>query len=326
MTQVAATPKQRQILTELLGDKSSRPEFDPGLADDLRAELEDDLAAVAAERSERDRLVVAKFDLQNVHACEGFYQAKQYEQFAWTVENTRGRVVHRGLQRQIVSGYAHEPLDLAEQAITAFVEDDDPYGPGEFLRGIDTATREDLVGEAGDALTKFLMDWPPIPRAWRPRVESAVSAPLCGGRLELRGRVDLALGAPEGNRANVFIVDFKTGRENDHHIQDARFYALIETLARGTPPYRVATYYLDSGTYRMEDVTPDVLAVAVRRTVDGARAMHLVQSQPQRALTLRPNPLCGFCPRLPDCEPGLAHRARRGDPALDGMDEGDLDA
>jgi hypothetical protein len=148
-----------------------------------------------------------------------------------------------------------------------------------------------------------------------------VSSPLCDGRIELRGRVDLALGTPEGNRANVFIVDFKTGRENDHHIQDARFYALVETLARGTPPYRVATYYLDSGTYRKEDVTPDVLAVAVRRTVDGARAMHIVQTEPARELDLRPNPLCRFCPRLGECEPGRAHVERRVDPALAGIDD-----
>ena len=315
----APSPKQRQIMTELLGDKSTRPEFDPFLAVELRERLETELAEIAADLTERDRLVVSKYDLQNVHACEGLYAGKLYEQFEWSVQNTRGRIVHRGVQRQIVSGYAYEPLDLAGQALTQFIEEDDLYGPSEFLRNLDPGAREDLVSDAADALTKFLMDWPPIQRSWRPRVESAVGAPLCGGRIELRGRVDLALGAPEGSRANVFIVDFKTGRENDHHIQDARFYALIETLARGTPPYRVATYYLDSGTYRSEDVTIDVLEVAIRRTVAGARAMHRIQTEKDHRPELRPNPLCRFCPSLPDCEPGKAHNARRGG------DLGDLD-
>lgn len=315
------TPKQREIMTALLGDKASRPEFDAGLAVELRERLETELAGVASEVTEPDRLVVAKYDLQNVHACEGLYAGKLYEQFEWTVENTRGRIVHRGVQRQIVSGYAYEPLDLAEQALTQFVEDDDVYGPSEFLRGLDPGSREDLIGDAADALTKFVMDWPPIQRSWRPRVESAVGAPICGGRIELRGRVDLALGAPEGTRANVFIVDFKTGRENDHHIQDARFYALIETLARGTPPYRVATYYLDSGTYRSEDVTLDVLEVAVRRTVAGARAMHRIQAATGYRPELRPNPLCRFCPSLPECEPGTAHMARRRDDVIEELDE-----
>jgi hypothetical protein len=307
---VARTPKQHEILTVLLGDKTSRPEFDPALASELRDLLERDLADVAVDLTPRDRLVVGKHDLQHVHACEGLYQAKLYDHFEWTVQNTRGRIVHRGVQRQIVSNYAYEPLDLAEQALVQFLEEDDGYGPGEFLRGLDAGAREDLVGAAGDALTKFLMDWPPIRRSWRPRVESAAGALLCGGRIELRGRVDLTLGAPEGTRANVFIVDFKTGREHDHHIQDARFYALIETLSRGAPPYRVATYYLDSGTYRSEDVTADVLEVARRRTVAGVRAIHRVRRDPASRAEVRPNPLCRFCPALGDCEPGQGFTAR----------------
>lgn len=310
-------------MASLLGVKGSRPEFDPDIATELRDRLETDLAETAAELVERDRLVIAKYDLQNIHACEGLYAGKLYEQFEWTIENTRGKIVHRGVQRQIVSGYAYEPLDLADQALTQFIEEDDVYGPSEFLRTLDAGAREDLVGEAADALTKFVMDWPPIQRSWRPRVESAVGAPLCGGRIELRGRVDLALGSPEGNRANVFIVDFKTGRENDHHIQDARFYALIETLARGTPPYRVATYYLDSGTYRSEDVTLDVLEVAVRRTVAGARAIHRIQTETGYRPELRPNPLCRFCPRLTDCEPGTIHMTKPRDPFLQEIDDDD---
>src|SRR5262249_35499837 len=139
---------------------------------------------------------------------------------------------------------------------------------------------------------------------------SVTAHALCDGRVELRGRVDLAIGEPEDNRAGVFVVDFKTGRENDHHIQDARFYALVETLRSEIPPFRVATYYVDSGTYRSEDVTEAVLEVAVRRTVDGARAMHRVESGTPPPPVLRPNALCRFCPRRADCGPGRDHLAR----------------
>ena len=66
----------------------------------------------------------------------------------------------------------------------------------------------------------------------------------------LRGKVDLALGRATGTQARVLIIDFKTGQVRSAHAEDLRFYAVIETIRVGVPPFRLATFSLDSGTWR----------------------------------------------------------------------------
>ncbi len=83
------------------------------------------------------------------------------------------------------------------------------------------------------------------------------------------GKVDLTLGHPEGNRAGKVLIDLKTGGFSPQHLEDLRFYALIETIRLGTPPRRVATYYLDQGKFVPEDITNDVLFAAAARLIDG---------------------------------------------------------
>jgi hypothetical protein len=68
-----------------------------------------------------------------------------------------------------------------------------------------------------------------------------------------------ALGRPGVSPPQVGIVDFKSGAERQEHRDDARFYALLECLRNGVPPFRIASYYLDSGEPRPEDVNEGVL-------------------------------------------------------------------
>ena len=86
-------------------------------------------------------------------------------------------------------------------------------------------------------------------------------------------------------------------------------------IRTGVPPFRVASYYLDSCSFRAEDVTVELLlTTAVGRVVEGVRRMvelHLKQREP----TLTPGPACGWCPRREACDgPALwaAERAARG--------------
>ena len=72
---------------------------------------------------------------------------------------------------------------------------------------------------------------------------------LCDERIVLRGKYDLALGRAQGTEARVLIVDFKTGDRHGSHLDDLRYYALLETIRNGVPPFRVATYYLDASTF-----------------------------------------------------------------------------
>jgi hypothetical protein len=129
----------------------------------------------------------------------------------------------------------------------------------------------------------------------------------------LNGKVDLSLGhAPRGTTANKVLVDLKTGGFSPNHQDDLRFYALIETVRLGTPPRRLATYYLDSGQFRVEDVTEALLWSATRRTVDGARKMAELRTREREARFL-PGPGCRWCPISDTCEPGQAWLAAGAD-------------
>jgi hypothetical protein len=224
------------------------------------------------------------------------------------VQNVRGRIAHRAVERLVVAGDDSSPMDLAEGALRYLAEDEEPRGPGAFLRSIDEEERHALVLAVSDIVTKFVIDWPPIERSWVPRIESTSKFPLFGGKLELNTRVDLALGMPRGLEARTFVVDLKTGRPSPDHRQDLRFYALVETLARGTPPFRVASYYLDSGTYDYEDITADALWETVALVVPGIIAMCRVRTDGPESFNA--NPLCPWCPAFDGCEVGQKEFSR----------------
>ena len=44
-------------------------------------------------------------------------------------------------------------------------------------------------------------------------------------------------------------------------------YALLLTLRFGVPPYRVASFFLESGTWQAEDVTEQTLVHAADRVI-----------------------------------------------------------
>jgi len=101
--------------------------------------------------------------------------------------------------------------------------------------------------------------------------EYSVRALLCNDTVTLRGKVDLSLGyIRNGNEAGKVFIDLKTGRPTYSHIEDLRFYALLETLKMGVPPRLLVSYYLDAGAPRSESVTEDLLWSASRRVIDGA--------------------------------------------------------
>lgn len=124
----------------------------------------------------------------------------------------------------------------------------------------------------------------------------------------LWGKVDLALGRAAGDEARVLLVDLKTGRSHASHLDDLRFYALVQTLRVGVPPFRVASYYLDTATFHAEDVTADVLEIGVRRVVEGVRKMARLRG-PAAVATLSPGPACGYCAAGADCVAAAAYRA-----------------
>ena len=81
-------------------------------------------------------------------------------------------------------------------------------------------------------------------------------------------------------------------------------------LRIGTPPRRLATYYLDSGTLTAEDVTAPMLESAAMRVIDGVSKMVDLlggETEPDRV----PGGPCNWCPIAKDCEPGQRYLQAR---------------
>lgn len=302
MTAIDLTPTQQRALDDLRGAGTGRPTFPADLGARLRERLEEGLADVeerlVAARGDDAELVVTKRDLAQVHQCERLHVAG-IGTFEWSPLAARGSVVHKALELSMGMPNAVPPGELVERAIERLSEQE--RGVAAFLAVADPVEQAELRVAATDMVTKFADEFPPLRAAWRPRVESALSTSLCGGRVLLKGRVDLAVGRATGTTAGVLIVDFKTGRPVPAHIDDLRFYALLETLRVGVPPFRVASWYLDSGQSHAEDVTEDLLLAAARRVVDGVRTL-LELCVDGRQPTWRPCSACGFCPVRDECE------------------------
>jgi hypothetical protein len=291
-------PAQEEVL-DLLGSRADeRPDFPPGLRAELRADLEDGLRPLLDALPEGEILRLSKYPLAQVHGCEARFLASRAEPFTWTVPSARGTIAHKAVELSVHWRRDPRPLDLVDEAMARVGQGDGSLAL--FLATCSEAERAELRGEANDRVAKFLECFPPLKAAWRPVTESAVRVELFEQRVVLQGRVDLTLGQPRGATAGKVLIDLKTGGFSPTHADDLRFYALLETMRIGTPPIRLATYYLDSGRPHPEAVTPDVLRTAVRRLIDGAtRLVELCHhDHPPR---LRPGPACGWCPLRATC-------------------------
>jgi hypothetical protein len=291
-------PAQRAVLDALRAPDRPRPRYDPGLRAALRTHVERELAPLATLL---DRpAVVTKRSLGEVLTCEAHHVASSTAGFEWNVALARGVVVHRAVQLGVFRRDAPPPLELVDDALERLGDDPDA-SVADWLRGLPESERAELRGSASEVVSAFTELWPPLARTWYPRTETSVRAELCGGKLVLTGRVDLSLGMPDGDQAGRVLVDLKTGGTSAGHLHDLRFYALLETLRSGVPPLRLATSYLEAGDLAVEDVDEDVLEAAVRRTVQGARAV-LELRLGLRSAAVTPNPACRWCPARAGCE------------------------
>lgn len=298
----ALNPAQARVI-ELLGRGGERPPIADGLADELRDILEEELAPLT-EHLDGTPLWISKHQLATVHACEAHYQASLTEPFSWSPANARGTVAHRAIE--IMTHWRGEPVpgDVVDETIARMTDETDRGGIGGYLAGLDEFDHADLRGQAVERVTSFTECFPRLKPQWLPRTEAKVRAELLDGAIVLSGKVDLSLGKP----GEKVIIDLKTGTPRSQHREDLRFYALIETLSRGVPPRKLASYYLDAASTHPEDVSEGVLRAAVRRTVDGVHRIVEIREalrDPDRV----PGPQCTWCSLLPTCAEGLAARA-----------------
>lgn len=292
-------PAQQQVMDEL--GTTDRPAFRDDLRDHLRHEIEESLAPVVAQLDADAEVFVSKRDLSLVHGCETRFVADNALEFEWSVPAARGSVAHKAIELMVGHRGNPTPMDLVHEAIARIEAEDRSLG--QFLNTLSEGERADLAGRANDGVAVFMECFPPLERKWRPVTESRVRAEFRHGRVVLQGKVDLSLGYARGNQAGKVLIDLKTGRPFTGHIEDLRFYGLLETLRFGVPPRLLVNYYTESGTPRSEAVTEDLLWSTAKRTVDAvAKVIELTNGV--REPTKTPGGSCRFCPTLTNCSEG----------------------
>jgi hypothetical protein len=213
-----------------------------------------------------------------------------------------GALFHRAIELDVASERDADSRTLCERSAVNLEAADQSFG--RYWSALDPLDRAELVTDAGRQLELFRASFPPLVRRWTPQPELRLKATLAGGRLVLSGTPDLVLG-----RSRRLVLDFKTGSAWPEHPEDMRFYALLLLLRTGVPPYRVATFFLDSGEWQAEDVTEATLGHAATRVAHAAIAT--VALGGGRPPELRPGVHCGWCPRQARC-PAAAARFEQG--------------
>lgn len=298
---LAATPlnpAQQEVLDQL--GSTDRPTFRDDLRDHLRGELEVVLSPLL-DRIDDPPVYLSKHTISMLHGCEARFVASEAEEFEWTVASARGTVAHKAIELWVARRGDPAPLDLVEDAMARLQAD--ARSISEWLAALNEAERAELVGRVNDFVTTFLDTFPPLKRQWAPVAESRVRAELCDDRLTLAGTIDLSLGRVRGNVAGKVVIDLKTGRSVAGHVEDLRFYALLETLRFGIPPRMLVNYYLETGQPRTEHVTEDMLWSTVRRVTDAVeRYVDLVTGDRAPGRVASHN--CRWCPIAVDCGQG----------------------
>jgi PD-(D/E)XK nuclease superfamily len=302
-------PAQQEVLELLGAPAGDRPSFDAGLRDDLRAELDSALGHLAEEIHPDRPVWISKHKLSSVHGCQVRLLAEEEIDFEWSIPTARGTIAHKAIEMSVHWRGEPTPTELADEALGRIANGGDALA--EFIQRSSEADLVELRGEVLDRVTKFVESFPPLQARWRPVTESRARVELAMGRIVLAGKVDLSLGQAKGTTAGKVLIDLKTGGFAPSHLDDLRFYALLETVRIGVPPRLVAGYYLDAGTARTESVTEGSLRATVARVVDGVDT-YVALTHGTRAPALRTGPACRWCPRLADCDAGREHLSQGG--------------
>ena len=235
---VALTPTQERTLA-LLRRAGDPVVFAEEFVDDLQQQALDAVAQLS-ERLGGERLWVSKGFLSAVHGCE--VQHLLPNDFAWTPATAAGFVAHKAIELSLNWRGEPTPLDVVDEALARLADQADQRGA--FVGALTDGEWAELRSRAVDRATKFMQDFPPLPRAAQPVLEAAAKW-RPPGTIEFSGKVDLVIGKPSGRESRLLIVDFKSGYRSFHHRHDLRSYALVQTLRHGLPPRNPATDYPD---------------------------------------------------------------------------------
>ncbi|HYJ61170.1 MAG TPA: PD-(D/E)XK nuclease family protein [Actinomycetota bacterium] len=295
------TDPQRRTLDQLIGT-GERPVFAADLVQRLRDRIED----ATRELAGAETLWIGKEKLNDLARCEGAFAAKvagEAPPFEHSGSSAAGVLLHKAIEVEVGSRDLVDPHELASAAADRLVDREERFA--EFWRARSALEQDDLLMQAVRGLVMYQGSFPPLRdlrRELSPATEAGMRAELLGGALVLSGKVDLLLGAPDRvvpMRGTRLVIDLKTGGAYPNYVEDNRFYALLLALRFGVPPYRVASFFLEGGTWQAEDVDEDILFHAADRVIAAARAATSLQAGREPVLT--PGPWCGWCPRAATC-------------------------
>jgi RecB family exonuclease len=287
------TSAQQRMLDQLVGTGPSPP-FDPALADRVRASLEQRLVEAGIGPGGAP-IWLGKHRLNDRDRCEGLFEAGMLREgpgFEHSSRTAVGSLFHKAIEIDVATERGFDPHTVAERAAERLSEAEDSFA--RFWSGLDGLDRADAVSDAGKHLALFRDSFPPLLRRWAPQPELGLKVRLAGGAVVLSGTPDLVVG-----RTRRLVFDFKTGRAWPEHPEDMRFYALLLLLRTSVPPYRVATFFLDSGEWQAEEVDEAMLARAADRVAESAELAAGLRGG--RTPTLTPGASCGWCPRRAAC-------------------------
>jgi PD-(D/E)XK nuclease superfamily protein len=294
------TEPQQRTLDQLIG--THRPVFPTDLAQRLRDRIEE--AARGLEL--HDVLWLGKERLNDLDRCEGTFWSKlsgEAPPFAHSRSTAVGVVQHRAIEVAVGARDDLDPHEIASLAATRTADREERFA--EYWRELSSSEQDDLLMEVARRTLLFEGSFPPLRELRRelaPAVEVPMKAELLGGSLVVSGKVDLMLGRPDRTqplRAQRLLIDLKTGGAYPEHAEDNRAYALVHTLRFGVPPYRVASFFLEGGTWQVEDVHEELLFHAAERVIAAARSAAALRGG--RDADLRPGRWCAWCPRADQC-------------------------
>jgi len=302
MSPVEMTDAQRRTLEQLVGT-GERPLFPQDLSRRLRDRIEGALRGLDLS----GQLWLGKSALNDHDRCRGLFHAGvegEAEPFAHSRKTATGRLFHKAIELDVAGREDRDVYELARTSVER-LEDDGSFH--DFWSELDVIEQDEIVMEGAKALDLFRATFPPL-RALRrqlaPIPELPVRVELLGETLVLSGRVDLALGPLQPPRGTRLLLDMKSQGAWPEYPQDMRFYGLAHTLRFGVPPYRVATFFLESGSWQAEDVTEEIHDKAADRVVAAARSAGALAAG--RTPDLSPGAWCGWCPRRTACPASAA--------------------
>ncbi|MGH9043464.1 MAG: hypothetical protein ACRDVP_01230 [Acidimicrobiales bacterium] len=244
-----------QLLEALRQPRSFRPRIDPGLAGGLREWLEDEVWRAAAMA--QDTIVITHASIRRDSQHPG---AQNPDPFRSAVS-----AVISALVRQLaITGGFGDPLADGLAALAV-----DPWAT-ETVGFIDSLSDTSLARfnrELTAHASTLCARWPRPAPAWLPRTQDKIAIPLAGGKVVLAGTVDLLIGAPSHGEASVAMVKVDTDQPSPCGSGVHGYFALLETLRSGAPPFRVGTLFTCDGTFEISDINEALITATLSRVV-----------------------------------------------------------